>query len=165
MEPMERSERTVSPPLRFPVFLDLTRKQVVVIGGGRIAARRVMTLLDFVGRITVIAPELRPELEELAPKGRIEVRKHEFLPEDLLDADLAITATGVKTVDEWVWRLCRERHIPVNVAADQTKCDFFFPGVARKENLVVGVTACGTDHKLAGRAAEAIRHLLDDIVE
>ena len=136
-----------------------------MIGGGRIATRRVLTLLDFVRRITVIAPELRPELEFLASEDRIDIRKRGFQPDDLHDADLVITATGDAEIDDWVWRLCKAKHIPVNVSADQTKCDFFFPGIARKGALVAGVTAGGTDHKLARRAAEAIRGLFEQFSE
>lgn len=152
-------------PLRFPLFLDLTQKRIVVVGGGSIATRRSLTLLDFVRQITVIAPEIRPELESLALEARIDVRKRKFEPDDLNDADLVITATGVEEVDHWVWRLCREKNIPVNVSADQSKCDFFFPGIARKDNLVVGTTAGGTDHRLVKRVTEAIRSLLEDLVQ
>ncbi len=124
-----------------------------------------MTLLDFVRRITVIAPELRPELESLAVDQRITVRKRCFEPADLDEADLVITATGVEEADDLAWRLCRERHIPINVAADQSKCDFYFPGIARKGNLVAGVTAGGTDHRLVKRAVDSIRELFRQIPE
>ena len=124
-----------------------------------------MVLLDFVRKITVIAPEIRPELESLALEARIDVRKRKFEPDDLNNADLVITATGVAEVDNWVWRLCREKHIPVNVSADQSKCDFFFPGIARKNNLVAGITAGGTDHSLVKRVTEAVRALLDQLSE
>lgn len=150
-------------PLRFPLFLDLTQKKITVIGGGNIAARRTLILLDFVRQITVIAPEIRPELESLALEARIEVKKRKFEPEDLNDADLVITATGVEEIDNWVWRLCREKHIPVNVCADQSKCDFFFPGIARKDHLVAGITAGGTDHKLVKRVTEAVRALMEEL--
>ena len=150
-------------PLRFPLFLDLTQKRITVIGGGNIATRRILTLLDFVRQITVIAPEIRPELEALALESRINVRKRKFVPDDLNDADLVITATGVADVDDWVWRLCREKQIPVNVSADQRKCDFFFPGIARKGNLVAGITAGGTDHKLVKRVTEAVQSILDTL--
>ena len=162
---MDRSIQDSPSPLRFPLFLDLTQKNAVVVGGGKIAARRVFVLLDFVRRITVIAPELRPELESLASDDRIDVIRREFLQEDLAHADLVITATGVKAVDECVWRSCRDSRIPVNVASDQSKCDFFFPGIARKGNLIAGVSACGADHGLAKRTTEAIRALLERISE
>ena len=61
---MDNPFPSVSNPLRFPLFLDLTQKRAVVIGGGKIAARRVFALLEFVREITVIAPELLPELGE-----------------------------------------------------------------------------------------------------
>ena len=154
-----------SPPLRFPLFVDLTQKKVMMIGGGRIASRRTLTLLDFVKRITVISPQLRPELESLALEDRIDIIKREFQPEDLTDADLVITATGVVDIDDQVWRLCREKQIPVNVSADQSKCDFFFPGIARNGDLVVGITAGGTDHHLAKRVTEAIRLQLEESKE
>jgi len=156
---------SIPSPLRFPLFLDLTHKRVTVIGGGKIAARRTLTLLDFVLRITLIAPKIHPDLESLALEDRIEVKMREFQPDDLAEADLVITATGVTPVDDLVWQLCRERSIPVNVSADQSKCDFFFPGIARKGNLVAGVTAGGTDHGLAKRATESIRELLEDFPE
>ena len=112
---MDKTENSAASdhPLRFPLFLDLTQKKITVIGGGNIAARRTLILLDFVRQITVIAPEIRPELESLALEARIEVKKRKFEPEDLNDADLVITATGVEEIDNWVWRLCREKHIPV----------------------------------------------------
>ena len=103
------------------------------------------------------------ELEALALESRINVRKRKFVPDDLNDADLVITATGVADVDDWVWRLCREKQIPVNVSADQRKCDFFFPGIARKGNLVAGITAGGTDHKLVKKVTEAVRSILDTL--
>lgn len=161
----EQDVSQASAPLRFPLFLDLTEKRVAVIGGGRISARRVLVLLDFVQRITVIAPDLRPELEALALEDRIVVHKRAFQPDDLNDADLVITATGIAEIDDWVWRLCREKKLPINVAADQTKCDFFFPGIARKGSLIAGVTAGGTDHQLAKRAADAIRDLFSRLPE
>ena len=162
---MDRDISTTPSPLRFPLFLDLTQKNAVVVGGGKIAARRVLVLLDFVRRITVIAPELRLELESLAADDRIDVKRREFLQEDLVQADLVITATGVKAIDERVWQLCRDNRIPVNVASDQSKCDFFFPGIARNGSLIAGVSAGGVDHRLAKRATEAIRVLLERITE
>lgn len=164
-KPMDKNHSSASAHLRFPLFLDLTQKKIAVVGGGRIAARRVLSILDFIRQITVIAPEIRPELESLALENRIEIRKRAFQPDDLLDADLVITATGVQTVDEWVWRICREKHIPVNVSADQTKCDFFFPGIARQDSLVAGVTSCGTDHRLTKHVTQLIQGLLETLTE
>ena len=154
------TRRRKETPLRFPLFLDLSQERIVFVGGGKVALRRVLAMLDFAGSISVTAPEPVPELEALAADGRIGLKRRGFLPEDLEGAALVITATGVSEVDGQVWELCKERRIPVNVSGDHTKSDFFFPGLARKGDVVVGVTAGGSDHKKARKLTEAIRALL-----
>ena len=56
---------------RFPLFVDLSGKKILVVGGGRIALRRIRTLLGFTEKLTVAAPECRPELFDLAAEGRL----------------------------------------------------------------------------------------------
>ena len=60
----------------FPLYTDLTQKKAVVIGGGKIAARRITSLLGFVGELVVIAPLVQPEIRELAEKGELIWRKN-----------------------------------------------------------------------------------------
>ena len=55
----------------FPMFIDLSGKKIAVVGGGKIALRRIRTLLQFGGKLTVVSPEALPELEALAEEGRI----------------------------------------------------------------------------------------------
>ncbi len=147
----------------FPLFFDLRDRQVLVVGGGKIASRRIKALLPFAGRITVVAPECTEDLRALAGSGEIVWHARPFAEADLNGAFLVLAATGDAAADDTVWRLCRERGIWVNLASDRTKCDFYFPGVARKDSVIVGVTAGGTDHKRAREVSEAIRELLKDI--
>ena len=56
---------------------------------------------------------------------------------------------------------CRLRNIPVNASSDRTLCDFYFPGIVREDNVVVGVTTSGEDHICARRVTEQIRNLLN----
>ena len=72
----------------FPMFIDLSKKKVVVIGGGRIAGRRIRTLLSFAGQICVIAPEVTEEIEGYIKEGRITHLKTRYAPELIRDADL-----------------------------------------------------------------------------
>ena len=65
----------------FPMFIDLSKKKVVVIGGGRIAGRRIRTLLSFAGQICVIAPEVTEEIEGYIKEGRITHLKTRYAPE------------------------------------------------------------------------------------
>ena len=143
--------------LFFPLFFDLSEKNALVVGGGRIAARRAKALLPFVGTLTVVAKEPSDELRALSAAGELALRERPFAPEDLDGMFLAVCATGDEAVDEQVWRMCRERGVLVNIASDKDKCDFYFPGVARRGSVVAGVTAGGTDHSLARAVTEKIR--------
>jgi len=148
--------------LCFPLFVDLSEKTVVVIGAGRVAERRIRSLLDFAGGIVVVAPCVQAGLEALAADGRIRILRRAFEPEDLAQADLVIAATDDGALNRRIHALAKERRLPVNVSSDQKLCDFYFPGIARKDRLVVGVTACGAEHARAKAAAEAIRQYLEE---
>ncbi|MGI6089663.1 MAG: precorrin-2 dehydrogenase/sirohydrochlorin ferrochelatase family protein, partial [Bilifractor porci] len=71
----------------FPFFVDLSEKQVVVIGAGSIASRRVRTLLSFADHITVVSPEATEEIAGLAAEGKIRWIKENYSRERLADAD------------------------------------------------------------------------------
>ena len=88
--------------------------------------------------------------------------RRRFQEEDLEGAVLVLAATDDEAVNSLVAELCRERGIPVNSCSDKTQCDFYFPGIARKENLVIGVTASGKDHRLAASAAGQLRKWLSE---
>ena len=146
----------------FPLFIDLSGKKVLVVGGGRIALRRIRTLLDFTEAVTVVAPQLLPELLELEAEGKIAVLRRPYEPSDPEGAALVLAAAGDGEVNEKVREDCKRMGIPVNVSSDRHKSDFYFPGVARKNGYVVGVTASGEDHAGAKKLTEAIRELLEN---
>ena len=136
----------------FPLFIDLSEKKILVVGGGKIAARRVHTLIPFCSKIKVVAPEIAGEILEKP----VECEKREFVMEDLEGADLVLAATNNPAVDEIIWNLCRQKKIPVNIASDKSKCDFFFGGIIQDKNVVVGITASGADHRQARKVREKI---------
>lgn len=146
----------------FPLFIDLSGKKVLVVGGGRIALRRVRTLLDFTEAVTVVAPQLLPELLELEAEGKIAVLRRPYEPSDPEGAALVLAAAGDEEANEKVREDCKRMGIPVNVSSDRHKSDFYFPGVALKGGYVVGVTASGEDHAGAKKLTEAIRELLEN---
>ena len=133
----------------FPLFVNLSGKKILIVGAGSIALRRAEALSPFGAELMVTAPEGRPEMEKLA-----------FQEEDLEGAVLVLAATDDKELNSLVAELCRERGIPVNSCSDRTQCDFYFPGIARRENLVIGVTASGKDHRLAATVAGQLRKWL-----
>lgn len=142
---------------RFPLYIDLTGKPVVVYGGGAVAARRVKTLLEFGAKITVIAPEIAEEIRREA----VICMEAAFDELQMPPALLVLAATDDRAVNHSIAEACRCAGVPVNNASDQTDCDFHFPAVAVRDELVVGVNAGGSDHGLVKRVAAAIRVLLE----
>ena len=143
----------------FPMFVDLTDRHVLVVGAGRIAARRVGTLKRFCDHVTVVAPVIHSDIEGMD----VTLCRRGYEPADLDGADLVVAATDDAELNAAIAASCRDRGIPVNVASDQTLCDFYFPGVAVQGDVVAGVTAGGADHRLARRATERVREALKDI--
>ena len=147
----------------FPAFVNLSKRRIVVIGGGRIAARRVGTLAGFCPGVTVIAPQVHPDILALVAAGRLTVLQRPYADGDLEGADVALACTDDAGLNAEIAAACKARGIPVNVASDRTLCDFLFPGVAQNGSVVVGVTAGGKDHALARRVTEEIREYLKDV--
>ncbi|WP_243126607.1 precorrin-2 dehydrogenase/sirohydrochlorin ferrochelatase family protein [Hominisplanchenecus murintestinalis] len=144
----------------FPMFIDLTEKKVVVAGAGTIAKRRIRSLLNFTNHLTVIAPEVNKELKSLEAEGLLTILKRKCEMEDFYSADLVIAATNDAQINNAIYDTCRKQGILVNVCSDKQKCDFYFPGIAMKDQVVVGITASGKDHKRAKALVEQIRSIL-----
>ncbi len=144
----------------FPMFIDLTEKKVVVAGAGTIAKRRIRSLLNFTNHLTVIAPEVNKELKSLEAEGLLTILKRKCEMEDFYSADLVIAATNDAQINNAIYDTCRKQGILVNVCSDKQKCDFYFPGIAMKNQVVVGITASGKDHKRAKALVEQIRSIL-----
>lgn len=150
---------TEEPGRWFPLFTNISGKQVVVFGGGKIAKRRIFTFVRFDCKVKVVAREALPELAELAEAGKIELLLKAYEPADLAGADIVLGATNKPEINEEIHAACKERGILVNVANNKEKSDFYFPGLIRKDGLTIGVTAEGKDHALAKRATRAISNL------
>ena len=142
--------------------MDLSEKNVLFVGAGRVNTGRIKTMLDFVGSIKVVSPEADASIVALDEAGRISLHRRRFDERDLDGADIVITSTGHAGTDVRIAGMCRRRGILVNAASDKTICDFYFPGIARKDPLVVGVTSSGEDHSLTAKAAAYFRKLLGD---
>ena len=144
----------------FPMFVDLSEKKVVIVGAGTIAKRIIRSLIEFKNHLVVIAPEVNPELQELESSGVIGILRKNYEREDIYGADIVIAATNDHKTNDDIYSVCKCMGITVNVCSDKNKCDFYFPGIARKEQIVVGVTATGTDHRKAKDVVEKVRQIL-----
>ena len=96
----------------------------------------------------------------MAGKGPVQLKRRAFEEADLDGADMVLAITDDKELNQTIGALCREKGIPVNTSHNKDLCDFYFPGVVQKENVVVGVTASGEDHARARRVTGQIRNAL-----
>ena len=145
----------------FPLFTDLSEYKIVVVGGGAVALRRVKTLLHFASDLTVVAPEICGELCALASEGKICLLKKKYEREDLYAAHMVLAATDDRAVNEDIYSACKCLGILVNVASDQNKCDFHFPGIICHEGVVIGFNAAGRDHKKTRQMREKVEEFLN----
>lgn len=144
----------------FPMFIDMTGKKVLVIGGGTIATRRILTLLKFECNIRVISPEISDELKELFQQKKIRWEKKCYSYGDIESVFLVIGGTDNRQINHTVYVEAKEKGCLVNVIDCKEECDFYFPAVIMRENIVIGVTASGKNHKKAKETADWIRENL-----
>ncbi|MEH2959009.1 bifunctional precorrin-2 dehydrogenase/sirohydrochlorin ferrochelatase [Candidatus Merdisoma sp. JLR.KK006] len=146
----------------FPLFVSLEGKKVLVYGAGAIGSRRVLALLEFGCELTVVAPKASSEIQRLSKGGLLAWRQEEYHPGEILrDTYLVLAATNNREINEQIGLECKKKQIPVNVSSDKELCDFYFPGLATKDELVVGVTASGRNHKQVRAASEEIRRVVE----
>lgn len=145
----------------FPLFVNLWEQIIVIIGGGKVARRRIMSLSHFAGNITVIAPLMEEELVKLSEEFPLKLKQKYYEVSDIEDAYMVLAATDNQQVNQDIYQHCKERNILVNVCSDKSLCDFYFPAIIQKDNLVVGLAGGGTDHKRVKLTADKIRQLIN----
>jgi uroporphyrin-III C-methyltransferase/precorrin-2 dehydrogenase/sirohydrochlorin ferrochelatase len=140
----------------FPVFFDLSHQKVLVVGGGEVALRKV-TLLERAGAaITVVAPEILPELIARAAPGKLDVVQREFAAADLDGMRLVIVATADRALNRSVAASSEARHIPVNVVDDRKASRFIVPALIDRDPVLVAISTGGTSPVLARRLRERL---------
>lgn len=144
----------------WPVNLLVAGRRVVVVGAGRIAARKIEPLLDLGADVVVVAPAVGAEVAAWRDAGRVETRERAFDPSDLDDAWLAVTATDDPDVNAAVFRAGEARRMFVNSADDPANCSFTLMSVVRRADLVVAV---GTGGRSPALATWLRRHVTDEM--
>ena len=143
-----------------PVFMQLHDRAVLVVGGGRVGARKVELLRRTGARITVVAPSLTDELRELAAKGELRHLGTVFSPEHVTGTVAVVAATGLKDVNAAVSAAAREKNIPVNVVDDPAVSTFIFPAIVDRSPILIAISSGGQAPVLARRIREQMEAFL-----
>jgi siroheme synthase-like protein len=143
----------------FPFFADISKAHCLVVGGGRVAARKVEKLVPFGVNITVVAPTVSDEISQYES---VTVISREFSKEYLQSADFVISATDDEKISEEIFKLCAEKNIPVNTVDDPEKCTFFFPALVSREDVTIGISTSGKSPLFARFLREQAENLLTE---
>ena len=119
----------------FPFFVELSGRSGLIVGGGAVALRKAGKLLPYGPKLTVVAPEILPQLAALPG---VQLLARPFQPQDLDGQSFVIAAADDPAVNRLVASLARERGIPVNAADSKEVSTFLFPALVRRGELSVG---------------------------
>jgi precorrin-2 dehydrogenase / sirohydrochlorin ferrochelatase len=134
-----------------PIFLDVTGRKCVVVGGGDVAARKVESLLEADAAVTVISPHLSAELEALAARGLIVHTARNYQSGDMNGCAIVYAATDDPGLHLEIAAEARALGIPLNVADVPELCTFIAPAVVKRGALRVAISTSGASPAFAAR--------------
>lgn len=133
----------------YPVCLDIKGRNCVIIGGGRVAERKVNGVLACHGLVTVISPDLTEKLQNLAADGTISWKKRPYQHGDIQGAFMVIAATDDPKAQDEVFSEAEKYNILLNVADVPKKCNFILPALAKRGDLTIAISTAGKSPALA----------------
>lgn len=144
----------------YPMMVDLAAHRCVVVGGGAVAERKVVSLLGCGARVELISPAATPRLEALARDGHVRWEVRSVHPTDVRGAFLVFAATDDAAVNAQIAGLARDAGAPVNVADDPEASTFHVPAALRRGDLTVAIATGGGSPALARRLRERLEQVI-----
>lgn len=144
----------------YPIMLDIKGKTCRVIGGGRVAERKVATLLEHGAVVEVISPIVSDKLHRYYNQGKINLIQREYIYGDLGDSYLVYAATDDKQVNKTCLKECREKEILLNVVDKSEMCDFIVPANITRGHLNISISTNGKSPMLSRKIREELDKLL-----
>jgi precorrin-2 dehydrogenase/sirohydrochlorin ferrochelatase len=140
----------------YPAYLDLRERPCMVIGGGGVAERKALSLIEAGAVITVISPSLTSKLHELSESGKINHLKRNFEDQDVCGVYLVIAATDSPEVNSRVARACKKKQVLVNVAFPPAEGSFIAPSVVERGDLLIAVSTSGASPALSRKIRQEL---------
>lgn len=138
--------------------LDLDGRRSLVVGGGKVGLEKAKGLLDCGALVTVVAPQIEPELERLP----VCWRRKRYETADLEGNVLVVAATPVRSVNRRVFRDAEARSMLVNVVDTPDLCSFILPAVYRRDPIALAVSTGGASPALAKRLRDELGARIDE---
>jgi precorrin-2 dehydrogenase/sirohydrochlorin ferrochelatase len=145
----------------YPINLNIKGRLCVVIGGGRVAERKVKNLLRCGGRVRVVSPDLTNLLSKWVSQGRIDYTRSEYRGSHLKGAFLVYAATSNRKVNAEIARDAVQRRLLVNVADSPAESSFILPAVVRKREISIAVSTDGLSPAKSVRIRDRIKEFVE----
>lgn len=144
-----------------PLHIDFSAKEVLIVGGGKIALRRLKTFLHAGANITVVSPEACEEITRLAEQNEICWKQEKVSVEHLHSPFLIVAATHDHDVNEWIGKNTRPNQL-VNIASKMEKGNVLIPKIVKKGKLTLSISTNGASPTLAKELGEKLSSQFDD---
>jgi len=147
---------------KYPIFLELSGRRAVVIGGGAVAVRKAQSLLAAEARLVVVAEHVDDILTTLCARSEAELVKSKYSKNYLAGAVLAIAATNNRQLNKQIYKDCQELEILCNVVDEPELCDFFVPAVVKRGDLQIAIGTEGYCPAYAGHLRKKLEGTFSD---
>lgn len=141
----------------FPLFINLTGKKALVIGAGKIAIRKVETLLEYGAQVSVITKEIKEE--KFLALNNIDIKIGEFDETLLTDKFIVIAATDNPEFNKYIVELCNSKNILVNNITSKEDMNCRFASILETDEYQIGISAKGNPVK-----SKALKNKLKRII-
>lgn len=146
----------------YPIMLDIRNKKCKVIGGGRVAERKVASLIAYGAAVEVISPLVSDKLLEYYGQGKINLKQRQYIYGDLENSYLVYAATDDENVNKACLKECREREIFLNVVDSRDMCDFIVPANINRGHLNITISTNGKSPMLSKKIKEELEKLFPE---
>ncbi len=141
----------------YPVYLNLTGRRCVIIGGGGVAEGKIARLLDSGAEICVISPDATPGIRRFAADGALHWEQRHYRPGDLEGAFIAIAATNVREVNRRIFEEAETRGVMLNAVDDPPNCSFIAPSIVQRGPVTLAISTGGVSPALARKLRESLQ--------
>lgn len=150
----------MKPKSYYPLALDLDGKRCLVVGGGRVAERKVKRLLEYGAKVELVSPSLTPALEQWAREGRFQCRRGRFSGRYLKKQTLLFAVTDDVSLNQRIVKTAGKKGILVNCAKPGNASGFIVPAVVKRGSFTVAISTDGRSPK----KARALRRKLEGVL-
>lgn len=143
----------------YPIYLDLRGKRCIIVGGGRVAERKCLSLMKNGADVTIISPYITKRLEDYKRKGKITHLSRSYRKGDIRSAFLVIAATDSQEINKKIYSEAIAKNILLNVVDNPELCNFIVPSVFERGDLKIAISTGGSSPALAKRIRKELEVL------